>query len=97
MANGRIHPKLNPAGTSKRLRNGVGVTKDGKIVFAMCASGQVVNFHTFARLFRDQLDCPDALYLDGDICKMAVNPGKKPVDPSGVFAAMFVVVKDGPR
>ena len=95
VSDGKIHRMLNPAGTSKRLRNGVGVTKDGTIVFAICASGQVVNFHTFARLFRDQLECPNALFLDGDICKMAVDPGDSAVDPSGVFAAMFVVVKGG--
>lgn len=94
MANGMIHPKLNPGGVSKRLRNRVGVTNDGTIVFAICASGQVVNFHTFGRLFRDQLECPDALFLDGDICKMVVNLGNTSIDPSGIFAAMFVVVNN---
>ena len=88
---GSIHPKLNPQGTSKRLRNGVGVREDGTIIFAITASGEVVNFHGFARFFRDVLQCPSALYLDGDIWKMAVDPAKDAIDPTGVFAAMFAI------
>src|SRR5690606_5888199 len=29
-----------------------------------------VNFHTFARLFRDGLGLPDALYFDGNISRL---------------------------
>ena len=29
-----------------------------------------VNFHSFARLFRDHLDCPNALFLDGSISSL---------------------------
>jgi uncharacterized protein YigE (DUF2233 family) len=29
-----------------------------------------VSFHEFASLFRDTLDCPDALYLDGVISSL---------------------------
>jgi uncharacterized protein YigE (DUF2233 family) len=32
-----------------------------------------VNFHTFGRLFRDELGCQDALYLDGSISQIYVD------------------------
>lgn len=62
---GRIHPKISPDGTSFKIRNGVGVTRDGQVVFAMSEGG--VTFHDFARLFRDRYDCSNALFLDGSI------------------------------
>jgi uncharacterized protein YigE (DUF2233 family) len=33
-------------------------------------SEEPVNFHEFARLFRDQLDCPNALFLDGTVSSL---------------------------
>lgn len=62
-----IKNKLNPifiAGSSDRTRrSGVGVC-DGRLVRFAVSEG-AVNFHDFARLFRDRLNCPDALFLDG--------------------------------
>lgn len=68
---GELHPALNPDGTSLRRRNGVGVSADGHKVFFVI-SEVPVNFHSFARLFRDELDAPDALYLDGAVSKVYV-------------------------
>jgi uncharacterized protein YigE (DUF2233 family) len=62
----------------------------GKLVFAITAQGQEVNFWDFAGLFL-KLGCKDALFLDGDISMMAVNPDQ-PV-ASNRFAAMFVVAE----
>ena len=61
--NGRLHPRFNRGSTSLKARNGVGVRADGKIIFAV-SQGEV-SFDAFARLFRDGLDCPNALFLDG--------------------------------
>ena len=36
---------------------------DGEVIFAI-SQGEV-SFDTFARLFRDGLNCPNALFLDG--------------------------------
>ena len=36
---------------------------DGKVIFAI-SQGEV-SFDAFARLFRDGLNCPNALFLDG--------------------------------
>lgn len=66
---GELHPRLLPGGTSKLRRNGVGVRADGHTVL-LAISDAPVNFHTFARLFRDRLDTPNALYLDGRISRL---------------------------
>ncbi len=66
--NGDIHPMLNPDGTSRKRRNGVGVTRQGQVVFAI--SDTPVTFHDFASLFRDELKTPNALFLDGTVSKI---------------------------
>lgn len=60
---GEVHPQFREASPNLNLRNGVGVRSDGRVFLAI--SDGVVRFHDFATLFRDRLDCPDALYLDG--------------------------------
>lgn len=65
---GNIHPRFIVGYHSKHIRNGVGVDGEGRVVFAI--SNAPVNFHDFATLFRDALDCPSALYLDGSIAEM---------------------------
>jgi uncharacterized protein YigE (DUF2233 family) len=61
--NGRLHPRFNWGSTSLKLRSGVGVRADGKVIFAI--SQEAVSFDSFARLFRDGQSCPNALFLDG--------------------------------
>jgi len=65
---GRIHPRINEEGTSKKTRNGVGACSGGRIVFAI--SNEPVTFYEFATLFRDKLGCSDALFLDGSISSL---------------------------
>jgi uncharacterized protein YigE (DUF2233 family) len=66
---GKLHPKLLPDSDSLYVRNGVGVSADGsRAVFAI--SNDEVNFHAFARLFRDDLGLSDALYFDGNISRL---------------------------
>jgi uncharacterized protein YigE (DUF2233 family) len=66
---GDIHPSINADGTSRKRRNGVGVGKNGRTVhFAI--SDSLVTFHEFASLFRDRLDAPDALFLDGQVSRL---------------------------
>ena len=65
---GRIHPKILPTGTSEKIRNGVCV-RDGAIaIFAI--SDEPVTFHAFAVMFRDALDCSNALFLDGSLSSL---------------------------
>ncbi len=62
---GKLHPKFEDDGVSKKIRNGVGVGDANRVVFAI--SLDPVSFGVFARLFRDELKCPDALFLDGTV------------------------------
>lgn len=94
---GVIHPLFKAGSTNKRLRNGVGVrSKDGQTIFVINDRDDRqrgrVSFHQFASFFL-HLGCKDALYLDGDISDMTVEPGKdwKPVP--NTFAAMFLIAR----
>lgn len=60
---GKLHPALIAGSTDRTRRSGVGVCDDGTVRFAISDDG--VNFHDFARLFRDHLKCRNALFLDG--------------------------------
>lgn len=73
---GQLHPEFLPGSDSVNIRNGVGVSADGtRAVFAI--SNQPVNFHAFARFFRDALGLPNALFLDGSISRLyAPNLGR---------------------
>ena len=66
---GALHPAFNADGPSRKRRNGVGLSADGKTLW-FAISDAPVNFHTFARLFRDDLGTPDALYLDGVVSRL---------------------------
>ena len=63
--NGKIHPRINADGVSMKLRNGVGIDHQGQAIFAI--SNEAVTFYDFASLFRDKLQCDNALFLDGSI------------------------------
>ncbi len=66
---GALHPRFLPDSDSRYVRNGVGVSADGtRAVFAI--SDRAVTFHEFARLFRDGLGLPHALYFDGQISRL---------------------------
>lgn len=67
-----IHPKFNPDSTSLKIRNGVGVCSDGRMQFVM--SDEPVTFYDFALLFKEDLDCPNALFLDGGIASALYAP-----------------------
>jgi uncharacterized protein YigE (DUF2233 family) len=60
---GRLHPRFAPDGGSKNFRDGIGLRDPHTLVFAI--SDNPVSFGEFARLFRDALECPNALFLDG--------------------------------
>ena len=62
---GKLHPAFRAGSESRLFRNGVGVLSARCIVFAI--SNEPVNFHEFARLFRECLGCENALFFDGTI------------------------------
>ncbi len=65
---GNLHPKFNEGSDSVYVRNGVGIDREGRVVFAI--SQKAVNLFTFASYFKDCLGCEDALYLDGALSGM---------------------------
>jgi uncharacterized protein YigE (DUF2233 family) len=90
LIDGKRHPVFTENSASKLPRNGVGVDAKKQLVFAITEKGEFVNFWDFSGLFL-KLGCRDALFLDGDISQMVVNPDK-PV-ASNQFGAMFVVAE----
>jgi len=90
LIDGQRHPAFREGSASKLHRNGVGIDDKGSFVFAMTDKGQRVNFWDFAGLFL-KLGCKNALFLDGDISQMVVNPDK--MVSSNQFGVMFVVAE----
>lgn len=70
LENGAIHPQISVDGPSINIRNGVGLRDGHDAIFVI--SDDPVSFGRFARFFRDALDCPNALYLDGAISSIWV-------------------------
>lgn len=70
--NDEIHPQFDPNSTSLKIRNGAGVCSDGSIQFV--DSDEPVTFYQFATLFKDELHCPNALFLDGGIASALYAP-----------------------
>jgi len=81
---GALHPRFDPDGTSRNIRNGVGVRDPYTVVLAIARSE--VSFGSFARLFKDALGCPNALYFDGFVSSISngeemIIGGDHPVGP----------------
>jgi uncharacterized protein YigE (DUF2233 family) len=66
---GKLHPLFKPSSDSLHIRNGVGVSADGRTAW-FAISDRMVNFDTFARFFRDGLGTPNALYFDGSVSRL---------------------------
>ncbi|KQT44589.1 hypothetical protein ASG43_14815 [Aureimonas sp. Leaf454] len=90
---GRLHPALIPGSTDRTRRSGVGVCENGHVRFAI--SETEVNFHDFARLFRDHLSCANALFLDGGRGAGIFSPAFDRDDVSwhGGYGPMFGLVE----
>ena len=65
---GKLHPRFLEGSDSLHVRNGVGVTENGRMLAVI--SDRPVNFHRFGRLFRDVLKTPNALFLDGKVSRL---------------------------
>ena len=90
---GKLHPKFDPDGTSRLIRNGVGVTADGEASFVI--SNDPVSFGKLARFFRDQLHTPDALYLDGVVSSLW-DPANYRMDRHAPLGPIIVAFKPLP-
>lgn len=93
LRNGYIHSAFRPASPNHLHRNGVGIKRDGSVFFAITQLGQprFPNLYEFADFFRSQ-GCADALFLDGDLSQMVVDP-KTAIPPGNHFGAIFAITK----
>jgi uncharacterized protein YigE (DUF2233 family) len=87
---GAIHPKFEPDGESRFVRNGVGVAPGGTPLFAI--SGDAVSLGKFARFFRDRLKVRDALYFDGSVSSLW-DPANGRMDSFAELGPIVVVFK----
>lgn len=87
---GKLHPSIDADGDSKKLRNGVGVDRKGRAHFVI--SDEPVSFGKLARYFRDRLDCPNALFLDGSVSSLW-DPEHGRVDGGPPLGPLIVVEK----
>lgn len=68
VVDGEINPTFEEGSDSLKWRSGVCARKPDDVVFAVSLAP--VTFHAFARLFRDELGCREALYLDGTLSRI---------------------------
>ena len=85
---GQLHPAISPDGTSRYIRNAVGIDHTGKAHFVI--SEQAVSFGLIARLFRDRPGCPDALFLDGSVSALW-DPAAERIDSTVDLGPLLVV------
>lgn len=85
---GEVHPAFRQGSTNLAIRNGVGVSADGTTVYVAISLG-LTNLWDFATLFRDQLDVPNALYLDGQVSYLWVDGMSPPGPLAGPFAGVI--------
>lgn len=90
---GALHQRIQHDGPSRYIRNGVGV-RDSRTAYFVISAG-AVSFGRFARFFRDELDCDDALFLDGSVSALW-SPDLQRRDESERLGPL-VVVLDGRR
>lgn len=87
---GKLHPSFSPDGSSRYIRNGVGIAAGGNPLFVI--SDAPVSLGKFARFFRDQLKCRDALFLDGAVSALW-DPAAGRRDVTKPLGPIFVAFK----
>jgi len=87
---GNLHPAFDADGESKKTRNAVGVDRAGRAHFVI--SEAPISFGKLARYFRDRLDTPNALFLDGSVSELW-DPGHERMDQGTDLGPMILVEK----
>lgn len=87
---GDLHPEIQDNGPSKAIRNGVGIDAEGKAHFVI--SNAPLSFGQLARYFRDELETPNALFLDGNVSSLW-DPASGRMDSRRVGPLLVVETK----
>ncbi len=85
---GKLHPAFDADGDSRKTRNAVGIDLAGRAHFVI--SEAPISFGKLARYFRDRLDCPNALFLDGSVSALW-DPGHERMDAGAALGPLIVV------
>jgi uncharacterized protein YigE (DUF2233 family) len=91
LIDGKIHSALTEGSKNLHIRNGVGILRDGSILFAM--SQERMNFYDFAAFFKKK-ECKNALYLDGFVSRTYL-PSKNWKQKAGDLGVIIAEVKKG--
>ena len=85
---GKLHPKIDEDGESRKIRNAVGVDQEGFAHFVI--SEAPLSFGKLARYYRDELKVANALYLDGTVSAL-FNPADARMDAGPPLGPLIVV------
>ena len=93
---GKLHPAFEHDGTSRHIRNGVGIAPDGRPRFVI--SEDPVSLGKFARFFRDQLKSRNALFFDGAVSALwdPANHRRDVTVPLGPMVVAFRPAESAP-
>jgi len=99
LVDGAVNPKFSPGSANRKHRNGIGLDRNGHVVFAITVKSdegqrRQANLFEFASLFI-KLDCRDALFLDGDVSALFLDP-KTPIEHKGKFGAILAATEPEP-
>ncbi|WP_052593792.1 phosphodiester glycosidase family protein [Aureispira sp. CCB-QB1] len=70
-----LHKAFTPKSKNVHIRNAVGILPSGEVCFVI--SEDKICFHDIASLFKDNLKCRNALYLDGFVSELYYPKIKK--------------------
>lgn len=84
---GRLHPAITNDGTSRYIRNAVGIDAHGRALFAI--SEEPVSFGKLARFYRDVLGARNALFLDGSVSQLW-DPANGRLDDGAALGPLIV-------
>ena len=86
---GKLHPAFDPDGSSRYIRNGVGIAPNGRPLFVI--SDDAVSLGKFARFFRDVLKSHNALFFDGAVSALwdPANGRRDVTKPLGPMVVAF--------
>lgn len=87
---GKLHPDITHDGPSRLIRNGVGVDERGRAHFVI--ANAPLSFGKLARFFRDELNTPNALFLDGSVSALW-NPATGRLDTGAPLGPIIVVTR----
>ncbi len=92
---GTLHPRFLKHSTSRKRRNGVGVSGDGMRLYFVI-SNEAVTFYEFGSFFKDHLQTENALFLDGTISKIfSTHIGRH--DRGSAMGPMIAVTRKRPN